>query len=262
MSLSQLVRFALGGLWRQKVRTVLTLIGVLVGTAALVFSLALGLGLRAFIEKEFKDREGFWRVTVRVTEPTPDPDKVPAEKVAVTGDMAPDRRARLREALARRYLRDETRTPPKPLDRAAIAALAALPDVTEVRVTRTAAGRVWLHDRSAAGFVVSGKLDPLTPRLLAGGLPADDSGVVLSELVLYDLGVRDDAALAAAVGSPVQVDAGGTNTAPPFALARALAGWLPTDDLTRPQALALSRLAGACRSRSTGSTWARPTARP
>ena len=245
MTLIQLVRFALGGLWRQKVRTGLTLVGVLVGTAALAFSLALGLGLRAFIDREFRERDGFWRATVRIAEVTPDPDKVPAEKVAVPETIAPDRRARLREALARRYLRDETRTPPRPLDQAAIAALAALPDVTEVRVVRSAAGRAWVNDRSAPAFAVSGKLDGLTPRLIAGTLPADDSGVVLTELALYDLGVREDAAVNAAVGQPVQIDVGGTGTAPQFALARAFAGWLPTDDLSRPQALALGRLAAA-----------------
>ena len=242
MNLVQAIRFALGGLWRQKVRTSLTLVGVLVGTAALVFSLALGIGLRAFIDREFRERDGFWRVTVRVAEPTPDPDKVPAEKVAVSAAVSPERRARLREALARRYLRDEARTPPKPLDAAAIAALGTIPDVTEVRVVRSSAGRAWLNDRSATAFVVSGKLDSLTPRLIAGELPTDPTGVVLSELTLYDLGVRDDADLDAAVGRPVQVDVGGTTAAPPFALARALAGWLPSDDLTRPQAAALGRL--------------------
>lgn len=240
-----LFRHALGGLWRQKVRTALTLVGVAVGTAALVFSLSLGIGLRAFIDREFQERDAFWRVTVRVADPVPDPDKVPPEKVEVAGAVDPERRARLREALARRYLRDELRAPPKPLDKAALAALAALPDVAEVRVVRSAAGRVWLADRSAPATVVAAKLDALAPRLIAGALPTDESGVVLTELALYDLGVRDDAALAAAVGAPVQVDVGTTAAAPPFALARALAGWLPTDDLSRAQAGALSRLAGA-----------------
>lgn len=244
MNLIQAVRFALGGLWRQKVRTALTLVGVAVGTAALVFSLSLGIGLRAFIDREFQERDAFWRVTVRVADPVPDPDKVPPEKVEVAGVLAPERRARLREALARRYLRDELRAPPRPLDKAALAALAALPDVAEVRVVRSSAGRAWLADRSAPAAVVAAKLDALTPRLIAGQLPTDESGVVLTELALYDLGVRDDAAVVAALGAPVQVDVG-TAAAPPFALARALAGWLPTDDLSRAQAGALARLAGA-----------------
>src|SRR5215470_8263362 len=104
MRYGELTRFALGGLWRQKVRTTLTLVGVLVGTCALAFSLALGFGLRAFIENEFKSRDDFWRVVVHVDEPPADPKDAPPEKVSVKGDMADERRTRLREALAERYL--------------------------------------------------------------------------------------------------------------------------------------------------------------
>ena len=59
-----LIRSALGGLWRQKARTSLTLLGVAVGSCALAFSLSLGLGLRALIDNEFQSREDFWWVTV------------------------------------------------------------------------------------------------------------------------------------------------------------------------------------------------------
>ncbi len=74
MTLRMLASFALGGLWRQKVRTTLTLVGVTVGTCALAFSLALGFGLRAFIDHEFKGRDDFWRIIVHVDEPTRGPE--------------------------------------------------------------------------------------------------------------------------------------------------------------------------------------------
>ena len=64
MTLRTLTSFALQGLWRQKVRTTLTLVGVMVGTCALAFSLALGFGLRTFIDHQFKGRDDFWRVVV------------------------------------------------------------------------------------------------------------------------------------------------------------------------------------------------------
>ena len=95
MNFVQLLTFALGGLWRQKVRTALTLVGVTVGTCALAFSLALGLGLRAFIDTEFKGRDDFWRVVVRVDEPPPDEAAIPDRdraKLAVTGAMSDERR--------------------------------------------------------------------------------------------------------------------------------------------------------------------------
>src|SRR4029078_10311461 len=104
MRYGELTRFALGGLWRQKVVTILTLVGVTVGTCALAFSLALGFGLRAFIENEFKSRDDFWRITVHPDDPAPDAASVPSEKAAVRGAMSDERRERLREALVERYL--------------------------------------------------------------------------------------------------------------------------------------------------------------
>src|SRR6476620_8952471 len=99
MTLYELARQALHGLWRQKVRTALTLVGVTVGTCALAFSLALGFGLRTFVDHQFQGRDDFWRVVVTVTEPPPDPKDVPAEKAAVLGEMSDERRDRLRDAL-------------------------------------------------------------------------------------------------------------------------------------------------------------------
>src|SRR5215470_6491791 len=109
MRYGELTRFALGGLWRQKVRTVLTLVGVTVGTCALAFSLSLGLGLRAFIDNEFQGRNDFWRIVVHVTDSTTEPDDIPPAKVTVPETIAPERRARLRDALVQKYLSDKPR---------------------------------------------------------------------------------------------------------------------------------------------------------
>ncbi|MDB5308130.1 MAG: hypothetical protein JWO38_2332 [Gemmataceae bacterium] len=247
MKPTELLRFAFGGLWRQKVRTGLTLVGVTVGTCALAFSLGLGLGLRAFIDKEFQGRDDFWRVIVRVGEPTATPADVPPEKIAVHGEMADDRRDRIRDALTQKYLTEGLRKPPVPLTPEKIAAIAALPDVNEVRTYHTETGRAWLGDRSATGQVVAGRLGGLADRLTAGRLPEspDAAEVVLSEFTLYELGVCDDADLEAVIGKRLQVDVGGVQNAQPMALARALLGRLPGDDLSRAQALALAKLTAA-----------------
>lgn len=246
MRTPELLRFALGGLWRQKVRTGLTLVGVTVGTCALAFSLALGLGLRAFIDNEFKGRDDFWRVHVRAGEPAGEPADLPPEKVAVHGSMSEGRKARIREALVQKHLNETMHQPPVLLTPDKLAAIAALPDVTEVRTFRTDGGRVWLGDHSAPVTVVAGRLESLSDRLIAGKLPQSDDAAeaVLSEFALYELGVRDDADLEAVIGKPVQVDVGGVRNAQPMALARALTGYLPGDDLSRAQALALAKLTG------------------
>src|SRR5688572_19210469 len=126
MRTRELVRFAVGGLWRQKVRTVLTLVGVTVGTAALAFSLALGFGLREFVDTQFMGREDFWRITVHPGEPAPDPADVPKDKVEVVGAMSDERRVRLKQALTDLYLAGLPRKSVKVLDAAAVRALREL----------------------------------------------------------------------------------------------------------------------------------------
>ena len=91
MRKSDLVRSALGGLWRQKARTSLTLLGVAVGSCALAFSLSLGIGLRGLIDNEFKSREDFWWVTVFPANrgrPIIEEKDIPREKIEVKGEMS------------------------------------------------------------------------------------------------------------------------------------------------------------------------------
>ncbi len=243
MRTSQIIRFALSGLWRQKVRTLLTLVGVSIGTCTLVFSLALGIGLRAFIDSEFQGRDEFWRIIVHLAEPVPDADGIAPEKITVLGAMSDERRDRLRQALIEKHQASSFRRPAVLLTPEKIAAIANLPDVLEVRATRTAPGRVWYRDRSAVGQVVAGRTRDLSSRLIFGRLAEPDTDeVVISELTLYELGVRDDAQIEALLGQPLQVVAGGLRNAPPMALARALTGRNSPDDLSRGQSLALEKL--------------------
>jgi putative ABC transport system permease protein len=249
MRYGELTRFAIGGLWRQKVRTALTLVGVTVGTCALAFSLALGFGLRAFIDNEFKGRDDFWRVIVHVQEPPADPNDAPPEKGVVLGEMSEARRERMREALIDRYLATRKRKAATPLTTDRLAAIAALSDVTEVRTYRSSEARVMAAGaaRPARGFAVSGRLVDLQSRLIAGRLPATDGSreVLLSELELYDLGYPGDADLQRAIGMPVRVTIGGVRNAQPMALARALTGRFPVEELTASQIKVLEKLLGS-----------------
>lgn len=244
----QLIVFALHGLWRQKVRTALTLVGVTVGTCALAFSLALGLGLRAFIDTEFKGREDFWRVIVRVDEPPPDESQVPPEKIAVTGTMSAERKARIREALLDRY---RTRAPrvPKLLTPTDLSAIAQLPGVAEVRTYNSGGGHLWADgtDKPVSVSTTSGPLAELAPRLIAGRLPdaPDADQVVVSEFTLYQLGICDDDDLERMINRPVRLEIGGVRNAPSFALARALIGHQPQEELTRGQMRVLEKITTA-----------------
>jgi putative ABC transport system permease protein len=243
MRLFDLVGSAVGGLWRQKGRTLLTLTGVAVGGCALAFSLSLGIGLRALIDHEFQGRETYWQVHVHVRhEGSGIPEaEIPPEAIAVAGEMSEDRRQRIRRKLIEDYQNSRPRKPPTPLSPDRLAALAALPDVAEVRTLHAGAGRAWLGRKAREVQVVAGRLADaeLERRLVAGRLPAspDADEVVVTEFLLYELGVRDDAAVEALLGRPLRLGVGGFGMTRHLNLARSF-GIAPRDvDAVQEQAL-------------------------
>ncbi|MFO0851925.1 MAG: FtsX-like permease family protein [Gemmataceae bacterium] len=246
MRLGGLVRFALGGLWRQKVRTGLTVAGVAVGACGLAFSLALGIGLREFIDREFKGRPAFWTVHVHPGggKPVAEAD-IPPEITRIDGDMSDDRRARLRRLRVEDYQRSNTTGPAAKLTPDRLAELAALPDVDRVEAWHNAYG--WVQagadSKRQSGQVVSGPLDrtSLPDRVVAGRLPAGDADeVAVSEHLLYQLGLKDEAAVTAALGRPVTVNLGGP---PPKGATVAFLFGVNAGDLTGGQQDALARVA-------------------
>jgi len=237
---------AIQGLWRQKVRSFLTLLGIVLGALALAFSVSLTLGLRAFITREFHGRAEFWRVLVHADPTDGDVAAAPAAVVTIRGTIAPERQVRLQAALAERYFSRHPRRGQRMLTPELLSELATWPDVEAVQAYRSVEARVSLPATEAVAFgtLVSGPLDELAPRLLCGRLPQRGAKeVVVSELVLYDLGRGNDADLPAMLGTEVQVVLGRVRQSPPVALARVLSGRLVGDDLTRVQLEALEHLA-------------------
>ncbi len=241
-----LIRSAVGGLWRQKARTTLTLLGVAVGACALAFSLSLGIGLRGMIDREFQSRPGFWQVHVHVPyqgSAVPE-SEIPPEKIAVEGEMSEDRRQRLRARKVKEYQDTHARRPPTPLTPARVVELAAIPDVTDVITWHTGSGRAWLGDNAKDVLVVSGRVPApdLRKRLVAGELPSspDADEVVVSEYLLYELGVQSDADVAAVIGKPIRVTVGGYGGTRQLNLARSLG--VSSSDVTAVQERALERI--------------------
>jgi putative ABC transport system permease protein len=151
--------------------------------------------------------------------------------------------------LVDRYLATRPRKPKTPLSPDKLAAIAALPDVAEVRTFRNSEAKVMAAGaaKPVNAVAVTGPLTDLQARLIVGHLPSSVGAkeVVLSELVLYDLGWRSDADLERALGMPVRVVIGGIRNAPPLALARILTGRIPGEELTLPQAELLEKLTTA-----------------
>jgi putative ABC transport system permease protein len=252
MRTSDLIASAVGGLWRQKARSALTLLGVSVGTTALAFSLALGVGLRAFIENEFKSRREFWTVRVHpknwgrgeLAE-----DEIPPERIAVSADLPADRRDRLRKRLVEEY-RQQHRSPRLTLvTQENIERFRRHPDVDDVVAYRIQHGQLTLGERRTNGSVYAGRLDDfdpsLTSHLLFGRAPdpaaADEAAV--SEYALYHFGLKTDEQIRGAVGQKLRVVLGLGEFAMAGSIANLLSPNAAHDQMSRTQAEILDKIA-------------------
>jgi putative ABC transport system permease protein len=210
-----LLGLALGTLFRQKVRTLLTTLAVVFGSFVLVASLSIRQGVHETIAREYSRYGALREINVHRHMYTP-AREVPAEKLAVRGTMSEAKRQRLRQALAmheqNRPLENEPRRPrvQVPLTRERVAELAALDHVRAVKPFVQLQSSVLLNDKSEVA-TVSGAFPEhvgLRRRLVAGDSldAADARGVVISEYLLYALGVVDDAEVERVLGRRLRLE--------------------------------------------------------
>ncbi len=64
MKLRDMLRMSASSLWKRKIRTVLTVLGVVIGTASIVVMISLGLGLKRASLEEIEQYGGLTTVTV------------------------------------------------------------------------------------------------------------------------------------------------------------------------------------------------------
>lgn len=251
MRLSDLARTAFGGLWQQKARTLLTLTGVIVGSCSLAFSLSLGVGLREMIDREFQKRDEFW--WIRAYSPRrgtvkEDDSEIPTEKIAVEGAFSNSTRDRIRSARIEQYRNVTPPKNPKLITNELIEKIRAIPDVIDIRTTRQAYCRMTTNDRIEYGMMFSCPLDifdpPLDTRIVAGRMPGKDDAMecVVSEFLLYRLGIRTDEAMAQMIGKVLRIEQGESEMQKSFSLANALGPNNPTEMVSQSQAEILNKI--------------------
>jgi putative ABC transport system permease protein len=205
---ADLVGLALTALWQRKLRAVLTLLGVVFGTLVLVASLSLGQGVQETIVREYGRHNELRNIQIH-----PGYGRgadVPEEALRVEGPMSAERRQRLREALAERWRRRNTSGPQVRLTPERLEQLRLLRHVESVRPVIQVYGRAVLGKRSEDVTLTAADFgsDRLRNRLVAGRLPGpgEEQGAVLTESLLYFLGVRSDAEVEQALGRKVRVE--------------------------------------------------------
>jgi putative ABC transport system permease protein len=211
MRTADLFRLALAALWQQKTRTVLTTIGVTLGSCMLAFSLSIGQGVQDAMDRQFRARGDFRRIAVYAARVPADADEtgIPPSAIEVKGEMSAEKRQRIRKLLAREWHSLNTHRPPVPLNRDLIDRINGIQHVESVNPIFYEAGRMVVGDRSISAsirpFATAQMKD--SRQIVAGAMPSsdDEKSILVHEFLLYQLGIRDDAALARAIGQPIRL---------------------------------------------------------
>src|SRR4051794_23794181 len=97
---------AVGSLGQRKLRSLLPVVGVAIGTFVLVSSLAIGQGVQEMILRQPRKRDQLRQIGVGHGRGVR-PGSIPAAELEVEGRMSEARRQRLRKAIERRWVPKE-----------------------------------------------------------------------------------------------------------------------------------------------------------
>jgi putative ABC transport system permease protein len=206
---ADLLGLSLDALVQQRARTLLAIIGVTIGTFALVLSLSLGQGVDRAIVALFHTDDRLRRIVVHERYEVA-ADSAPREEREPKGTMSDAQRRRLGRAMVRSWSASHMQRPLAKLNAAGIARLRALEHVVNVEPVVTLEGRAILDGKeqkvvaTSTGF--GGRI--LSHRVLAGRVltPEDDRGALVHEYLLYRWGLTDDADLSNVLGRTIRLE--------------------------------------------------------
>jgi putative ABC transport system permease protein len=222
---ADILRFAFGALFQQKVRTFLTTLGVILGTFVLVASVSIGRGVRDKVLSLFQRNDQLRKIDVHPNYALEEADTPGPE---VKGHVSDEKRERLREALVRHRNMTRQRGPKTPLTEDKLAALETLDHVVKVTPQIELPSRIHYadHIEGVATFALPPDNSRMLKRLIAGtGFASSDAReIVLNEFLLYRWDIVDDADVAGLIGKRVRLDYHGWGMRRPNLLLTLLGG--------------------------------------
>jgi putative ABC transport system permease protein len=188
-------RFALGALRQQKVRTVLTALGVVISSFVLVLSVSIQLGVQDAVGRQFRRHDRLRHVEV-YSGGRSGQAGIPKDQAVINGTMSEAKRERLRQAQIHRWTRQHGSEPNVALTPRLLRELEDINHVASVVPYIEQQGRATFGDKAAD--VTCSAAPPGDPqfadRIVAGRFfnAADDRAVVVSEYLLYLWGIHED----------------------------------------------------------------------
>lgn len=223
MRSADLLRLALSALWRHKVRTLLTLSGVVAGTFLLVVSIAISRGVEEATIRQLRKNDQLRTITVFPSY-QPLEDVIPPSDLIVNGPMSDAKRQRLRRSLVRHWPRRSIGgAPTRPLDEKALDLFRELEHVESAWPTLQLLCRVSYDGKSADVLTTAhvSEEDRLGDRIVAPeptprpALPEYGRSVLIHEYVLYQWGLTSDEDAARMIGQKVRVEMRSRGVVPP-----------------------------------------------
>ena len=102
MRFPDLISLSFRGLFEQKLRTALTLLGVVIGAVLIILSLAVGEGMQEEVARQFALGDRLRRLEVYPGRGDVKA-QVPSELLEVKGDMSDSKRKRIQKAIVRHW---------------------------------------------------------------------------------------------------------------------------------------------------------------
>lgn len=208
MRLTDLLILPVAALWQQKVRTLLTTLGVVFGAFVLAASLSIGSGVQETIDRESHRSDISRRVEVfpKWKPTTPKAE----EEIKVDGEMSDSRKQRLRKLLAELNQRADLAPVRNELTRERLQEVAALPHVKSLVPVAYNSGFAILADKSEYAQMLSARADDegIGRRLVAGHnfhSPASRE-VIISEFLAYRLGMINESDVEGLIGKPIRLE--------------------------------------------------------
>ena len=214
MRTRDLLSFGLTTFRRQKLRSFLTLAGVLIGCTTLTVSLSISLGIQKAIDEQFHKEENLRQITVFPSHDNQDEsiEDVPQAILDVPGRMSEAKRERIRKLQIERWKRRNVRPVPQPLNDEKLAALRQIPHVIDVVAALEEYGRVYYEpNKQSSDCNIHGlprNIQQLTRRFVQGVFFSDPLAkeCIVHEYFLYRCGIHDDDQLDSVLGQNIRIE--------------------------------------------------------
>jgi putative ABC transport system permease protein len=205
---ADIAAMALASLWQQRGRTLLTLVGVIVGCLILLFSLAARSGVQQAVVRVFSRSDELRRIEIWPSY-YPPKEEAPLKEVEPQGQMSPAKRERIRRLLIRQWQHEHQREW-RGITAERLTELESIHHVAQVEPEVLGSGWTVLGEREAQASFVGVPADNkvLRVRIVAGSAfsTSADEGALIHEFLAYRWGAVREEELQKLVGQTMRLE--------------------------------------------------------